>query len=85
MKNLSILLINMENSEHYSKLENLYHNHPLNQFFNAELKIYDKKAKLTFPVSKKLFHAAEAVHGAVYFKALDDAAFFAANSIVEED
>jgi uncharacterized protein (TIGR00369 family) len=29
-------------------------------------------------------HAAHAAHGAVYFKALDDATFFAANSLVED-
>lgn len=30
------------------------------------------------------YHAADAVHGSVYFKALDDAAFFAVNSLVQE-
>jgi acyl-coenzyme A thioesterase PaaI-like protein len=32
----------------------------------------------------RFYHAADAVHGSVYFKALDDAAFFAVNSIVED-
>ena len=32
-------------------------------------------------MSEKLFHSARAVHGSVYFKMLDDAAFFAANSL----
>ncbi len=36
------------------------------------------------PVRPEFFHAAGAVHGSVYFKALDDAAFFAANSLVED-
>ena len=36
------------------------------------------------PVQKKYFHAANAVHGSVYFKAMDDAAFFAVNSLVEK-
>ena len=31
-----------------------------------------------------MHHAANAVHGSVYFKLLDDAAFFAANSLVED-
>lgn len=30
------------------------------------------------------FHAADAVHGSVYFKAMDDAAFFACNSLVTD-
>jgi uncharacterized protein (TIGR00369 family) len=33
-------------------------------------------------VRPDFFHAAHAVHGSVYFKALDDAAFFAVNSLV---
>jgi uncharacterized protein (TIGR00369 family) len=36
------------------------------------------------PVSSEHFHAAGALHGAVCFKALDDAAFFAVNSVVED-
>jgi uncharacterized protein (TIGR00369 family) len=35
-------------------------------------------------IEEKFFHAAGAVHGSVYFKAMDDAAFFAANSVVED-
>jgi uncharacterized protein (TIGR00369 family) len=35
-------------------------------------------------VRHEFFHAAGAVHGSVYFRALDDAAFFAANSRVAE-
>ncbi len=41
-------------------------------------------AEVTIPVRTDLFHAADAVHGAVYFKLLDDAAFFAANSLVDD-
>jgi acyl-coenzyme A thioesterase PaaI-like protein len=36
------------------------------------------------PVRPEFFHAAHAVHGSVYFKALDDAAFFAVNSLVTD-
>ena len=35
-------------------------------------------------MSEKLFHSAQAVHGSVYFKMLDDAAFFAASSLEKE-
>jgi hypothetical protein len=35
-------------------------------------------------VRPDFFHAAHAVHGSVYFKALDDAAFFAVASLVQE-
>jgi uncharacterized protein (TIGR00369 family) len=70
--------------QHYRKLENMYHNHNLNAFFQAKVHISHEKAVLTIPISEKLFHAANATHGAVYFKALDDAAFFAANSVENE-
>jgi uncharacterized protein (TIGR00369 family) len=36
------------------------------------------------PVRNEFYHAARAVHGAIYFRALDDAAFFAANSRVTD-
>jgi uncharacterized protein (TIGR00369 family) len=35
-------------------------------------------------VKPEFFHAADAVHGSVYFKLLDDAAFFAVNSLIED-
>jgi uncharacterized protein (TIGR00369 family) len=35
-------------------------------------------------VRPELFHGANALHGSVYFKALDDAAFFAVNSLVRD-
>lgn len=72
----------MEKLEHYRKLEHMYHGHPLNQVFNARITIEERQTELLIPVKPELFHAANAIHGAVYFKALDDAAFFSANSIV---
>jgi uncharacterized protein (TIGR00369 family) len=41
----------------------------------------EAEAKIGIEVSEKLFHAAGAVHGSVYIKPLDDAAFFAANAL----
>ena len=34
--------------------------------------------------TRQLFHGAGAAHGTVYFKMLDDAAFYAVNSLVED-
>ena len=68
--------------EHFRRLEKMYNGHPLNDYFEAELTISDKTAEIRLPIKKSFHHAAHAVHGAVYFKALDDAAFFAANSVV---
>jgi len=41
-------------------------------------------AEIGLTISEKYFHALGAIHGSVYFKLLDDAAFFAVNSMVED-
>ena len=48
------------------------------------LAIEEAKATITLEVDPKYFHALGAMHGSVYFKKLDDAAFFAVNSIVTD-
>jgi uncharacterized protein (TIGR00369 family) len=48
------------------------------------LKVFDGRAEVTMPVRPDFYHAANAAHGAVYFKALDDAAFFAVASLVTD-
>lgn len=62
----------------------MYHAAPINRFYAPRLAIEPGKAELRIPVRPEFFHAASAAHGSVYFKALDDAAFFAANSLVED-
>jgi len=72
------------NEEHYRKLERMYHGAPVNRYFNPTLRISESAAELVIPIREEFFHAAGAAHGAVYFKAADDAMFFAVNSIVED-
>lgn len=69
---------------HYRKLENMYHGSNVSSTFDAELSVREGEATVEIPVEDEHFHALGAVHGSVYFKALDDAAFFAANSAVED-
>jgi uncharacterized protein (TIGR00369 family) len=71
-------------SDHFRKLERMYHAVPVNELYSPVLEISEGKTVLTMNVNKRFFHAANALHGSVYFKALDDAAFFAVNSLVEE-
>ena len=61
----------------------MYGRAPCNRGLSATVAIGEGLAEVRMPVREALFHAAGAVHGAYYFKLLDDAAFFAANSIVE--
>jgi uncharacterized protein (TIGR00369 family) len=72
------------NEEHYRKLENMYAAAPCNVYYAPKMTISEGRAELVIPVRAEFFHAANAVHGSVYFKALDDAAFFAVNSLVED-
>ena len=74
----------MSNEEHYHKLERMYLSAPVNEYYAPEIRISEGQAQVTIPVRRDFFHAAEAVHGAVYFKLLDDSSFFAANSLVED-
>jgi len=50
----------------------------------TECEIDLRKATISIVLSDQYFHALNAVHGSVYFKLLDDSAFFAVNSIVED-
>ncbi len=74
----------MSGDEHFRRLERMYARAPINGFFKPAIRISDGRAEVEADVSERFFHAANAVHGSVYFKMLDDAAFFAANSKVEE-
>ncbi len=71
-------------STHFQKLENMYLSAPFNDLFEPDITVGQGKAEITYEVKPDYFHAAFAVHGAVYFKAMDDAAFFAVNSLVED-
>ena len=71
-------------SEHYLKLENMMRSGPIVQLTGAEITVKKGEAHITLPVRKDFFHAAGAMHGALYFLALDTAAFFAVNSLVED-
>ncbi len=76
----------MVNNEHYRKLESMYLNAPFNVqiYKSTTCTIGFEKAEIGLTISDKYFHALGAMHGSVYFKLLDDAAFFAVNSIVED-
>ncbi|MUV87963.1 hotdog fold thioesterase [Natronomonas sp. CBA1123] len=63
----------------------MYHAAPCNDETDPTLHIEDDGvAELRIEVDESYHHAAGGVHGSYYFKALDDATFFAANSLVED-
>ncbi len=74
----------MASDEHYRRLERMYAAAAVNRYFAPTIHIGEGQAEVVIPVRPDFFHPLGAVHGAVYFKALDDAAFFAVNSLVED-
>lgn len=70
---------------HFRALESLYRSAPINHMFRSAMTIPSEgRSIIDFEVDERMFHAAGAVHGTVYFKMLDDAAFYAANSLVSD-
>jgi acyl-coenzyme A thioesterase PaaI-like protein len=70
---------------HFRALESLYREAPVNRLFQSSLEIVAPgTARIRFEVGPDLFHAAGAAHGTLYFKMLDDAAFYACNSLVTD-
>jgi uncharacterized protein (TIGR00369 family) len=70
---------------HFRALESLYAAAPINQLFESRLEIVEAGvARIRFEVDPRVHHAAGAAHGTIYFKMLDDAAFYAANSLVND-
>jgi len=70
---------------HFRALEALYRSAPINRKFESEIEIPEPGlARIRFTVEKDSFHAAAAAHGTLYFKMMDDAAFYACNAMVTD-
>ena len=70
---------------HFRALESLYRSAPVNRLFQSEIEIAEPGvARIAFDIDPSSFHAAGAAHGTLYFKMMDDAAFYACNSLVSD-
>jgi uncharacterized protein (TIGR00369 family) len=70
---------------HFRSLESLYRHAPINRLFESRLEIVEPGfARIRFDVGEAVYHAAGAAHGTIYFKMLDDAAFYACNTLVTD-
>ncbi|KKI18850.1 PaaI family thioesterase [Sphingomonas sp. ABOLG] len=70
---------------HHRALESLYAAAPINRLFASTLSIPEPGvARISFEVTRDHYHAAGAAHGTTYFKMLDDAAFYACNSLITD-
>ncbi|WP_284734615.1 PaaI family thioesterase [Sphingosinicella terrae] len=70
---------------HFRALESLYRSAPINDLFRSELSVEEAGlARIRFEIDRSVYHAAGAAHGTLYFKMMDDAAFYACNSLVSD-
>lgn len=70
---------------HFRALESLYRHAAINRLFESEIEIVESGfARIRFDVTPEANHAAGAAHGTLYFKMMDDAAFYACNSMVSD-
>jgi uncharacterized protein (TIGR00369 family) len=70
---------------HFRALESLYRSAPVNGLFRSTLEIVEEGfVRIRFTIDEATYHAAGAAHGTIYFKMLDDAAFYACNSLVTD-
>ena len=70
---------------HWRALESLYASAPVNRLFDSRLTITGEgRSRIAFVIDERFHHAAGAAHGTIYFKMLDDAAFYAANTLITD-
>jgi uncharacterized protein (TIGR00369 family) len=74
----------MSEEDHHRKLEHMYLTAPCNVYYRPRILVSKGQAEVNLDVREDFFHAAGAAHGAVLFKLLDDAAYFACNSLVKD-
>jgi len=71
--------------EHFDRLKKMYALAPIHKFYEGiELELEEQKSKITLPIDERYFHGGMAIHGSVYFKLLDDAAYFACQTLVTD-
>ncbi len=76
----------MDFERHYRKLEHMYKSALVNtrSYRGSTIEISSGSAEIKWKVEEDFFHGLGALHGSVYFKLLDDAAFFAIQSEITD-
>ena len=69
---------------HFEKLEHMYLAAPCNRHCEPGIRVSERQAEIVIPVQEQSCHSGGCVDSAVYFKAMDDSALFAVNSIVDD-
>lgn len=74
----------MDKTEHFRRLENMYRAAPVNKIYPPVITVAEGEADISIDVGPQFHHSAGGVHGSTYFKVLDDCAWFAAQSLVDD-
>jgi uncharacterized protein (TIGR00369 family) len=74
----------VDDEQHWRALERIYLNAPTNRYYQPAIRVGRAESEIQVCIRPDFHHAAGAVHGSVYFKLLDDSAFFAANSLLRD-
>lgn len=76
----------MTGEAHFRRLENLYLCGAINRdiFPGVQISVKENTSRIWHEPDHRFCHAAGTLHGTVYFKLLDDSAFFAASSAEPE-
>ena len=69
---------------HLEKLVKMHSRANITALYGSELRVAPGEAEVSIEVTDKFFHSAGTAHASFYFKALDDAAWFAAATLEEE-
>ncbi len=73
-----------DHNEHLSALQRMYLQAPINRLYQPQISLEKGSAEISIELRSEYHHAAAAVHGSVYFKMLDDAAYFASSTLESE-
>lgn len=71
----------MDLERHLRALERMYHQAACNRLLKPLMRLERGRARVTMEVGPDLHHSGGGVHGHIIFKMLDDASFFAANTL----
>ena len=72
------------NKKHFKNIINSYSNAPINQLFKPKMKLSLGQCEIEMEISKNFHHSANSLHGSIYFKMLDDAAWGASNTYIDD-
>ena len=72
------------NKKHFKNIINGYSSAPINQIFKPKMKLSLGQCEIKMKISKHFHHSANSLHGSIYFKMLDDAAWGASNTYVDD-